>query len=211
MKLLKRIIKKILRSFKRQKSVEELRLEKQKQDFDFLTACGVETELGFVELYGKPVISKYPGSRIVLGKGVVLVSDSAYNTAGINHPVILSTLAEGAILEVQSGVGMSGTSVVCVEKISIGENTMLGANTNIYETDFHAIDPQVRKNQKNIMEAAHAPVVIDENVWVGANTTILKGVCIGKEAVVGAHSLVTKNIGEREIHAGVPARFVKEI
>lgn len=53
------------------------------------------------------------------------------------------------------------------------------------------------------------PVTIEEDVWCGANVTILKGVAIGKGSVIAAGAVVTKNVGEYEIWGGTPARKIK--
>jgi len=210
-KLSKKIAKKFRNLFYKTQSSFELDEKKRMEDYNYLISHGVETEYGFVELGGKPIITKYPNSRIIIGKNVTLLSDSLYNEAGINHPVILATCAENSKIEIKDGCGMSGTSIVCVKNIQIGYNTMLGVNTNIYDTDFHPLDSIKRRNQKNITDATSAPIVIGDDVWIGANCTILKGVVIDNCSVIGIHSLVNKNVGENELHAGVPARFIKKI
>ncbi len=68
---------------------EELR---KKKDYEYLISQGVETEYGNVFLGGKPIIHKHPNSKIIIGKNVTLLSDTKYNFAGINHPVILATV-----------------------------------------------------------------------------------------------------------------------
>lgn len=211
------IFKKIIRRFKSfiisEEKISSIRAKKkEREDFEYLIKQGVETMPGYVTLYGKPIIKKYySNSRIIIGKGVTLNSDSNYNIAGINHPVILSTFAENAIIELKDGCGMSGTSIVAVKSVQIGYNTMLGINTNVFDSDFHSIDPIKRRNQNNVIDAESSPIVIGNDVWIGMNSTVLKGVVIGNESVIGAHSLVNKSIGERELHGGNPARFIKNI
>ncbi len=206
-----KIFRHIRRIFKLMPSAEELALKKKHEDYNFLISHGVETKFGYVELIGIPIIKKHPDSRIVIGKNVLLVSESTYNVAGINHPVILSTESKGAKITIGDGSGLSGTSIVAVTEIELGKDVMLGANTNIFDTDFHLLLPERRKAQNAIAEAATAPIIIGDNVWVGINSTILKGVTIKRGSVVGAHSLVNKNIDEFELHAGVPAKFIKKV
>ena len=186
-------------------------LKKQREDYDFLVRHGVETELGYVSLFGHPIISMAPGSRIRIGKGVVLVSDPLVNTAGINHPVILATLSSDAEIIIEDNVGLSGVSINCVNRCEIRQGAMLGANVNIWDTDFHSIDPQKRSIQQQIMDAKSSPIIIKENVWIGANSTVLKGVTIGENTVVGAMSLVNKSLPNNVVCAGIPARKVKDI
>lgn len=202
----RRKIKKMLLLFNETNEEKKIRI-----DYEYLINHGIDTEPGFVTLLGLPLIEKHPSSKIKIHKGVVLVSDSKYNVAGINHPVILSTLAKDAFIELREGCGLSGSSIICVKKIEIGKYTMLGVNTNVYDTDFHALNAENRRNQESIEEANSEPILIGNDVWIGANSTVLKGVVIGNGSVVGAHSLVNKSIGDNEFHAGVPARLIKII
>ena len=183
---------------------------KQYIDFFYLRFHGVETKLGHVKLYGFPIISKCKGSRIIIGKGCSLISNSKYNLAGINHPVILATLSAGAIIEIGK-VGISGSSICAVKSITIGDNSGLGANSNIFDSDFHLIDGYKRLNQISILDAAFSEVKIGKNVWIASNVTILKGVTIGDEAVIGACSVVTSSIPAKTVYAGNPARKIKDL
>lgn len=194
---MKSILKNIF--FKKEKSKED-------EDYLYLKKCGVETERGYVRLYGRPIISKAPNSRIVLGQGVVLVSDTNYNEAGINHPVILATLEAGAEIIIGNGCGLSGTSIVSVKKIEIGHETALGANTNIWDTDFHFCKYEDRVRQKKVSQAPSAPIHIGEHCWLASNVTVLKGVNIGNNSTIGAMSLVCKDIPANVIAVGIPAR-----
>ncbi len=178
--------------------------------YSYLKYFGVETEFRYVRLIGLPIIKKEKGSRIILGKGVTLVSNSRGNVAGINHPVILATLAPGAIIQLEE-CGLSGSSICASKSIRIGPNSGLGANSSVYDTDFHATDHRTRKTQKSIADAEAEPVEIASDVWVAANTLILKGVSIGSKAIIGAGSVVTSNIPENALAAGNPARVIRII
>ena len=179
-------------------------------DYLFLRFYGVKTEFGYVKLYGFPIISKCKGSTIIIGKGCSLISKSKYNLAGINHPVILATLSAGAIIEIGK-VGISGSSICAVKSITIGDNSGLGANSNIFDSDFHSIDGNKRLNQTDILDAAFSEVKIGKNVWIASNVTILKGVTIGDEAVIGACSVVTSSVPAKTVYAGNPARKIKDL
>lgn len=207
--LLVRVVRKIKRILFPPFTPEKIRANKLKKDYEYLISCGVDTQPGYVELFGHPIIYVAPNAHIRMGKGVVIISDSQYNHSGINHPAILSAEVPGAEIILEDGVGLSGSSIVAVQQIHIGANTMLGANTNIYETDFHPSDSTLRKNQKSILEAPHAPIHIGKNCWLASNVTVLKGVTIGDDVVVGAMSLVNKNIPDKCIAAGIPANVIK--
>ena len=90
--------------------------------------------------------------------------------------------------------------------ITIGDNVLLGPRVGLY-TANHALDPQER-----LMGGCYAhPIVIEDNVWVGAGVHIMGGVTVGGNSVIGAGSVVTKSIPENVIAAGVPCKVIREI
>lgn len=91
-------------------------------------------------------------------------------------------------------------------KVSIGDNVFIGPNVNIY-TACHPIEAEPRNTRVQWAEA----VTIGNNVWIGGNATILPGVTIGDNAVVGAGSVVTKNVEADTVVGGNPARLIKRI
>jgi acetyltransferase-like isoleucine patch superfamily enzyme len=88
--------------------------------------------------------------------------------------------------------------------IRIGNGSMLGMNVTI-ATLNHGLSIETR----NITYPS--PVIIGDNVWIGSNATILPGVTIGNNSVVAAGAVVTKDVPENTVVAGVPAKVVKEI
>ncbi len=88
--------------------------------------------------------------------------------------------------------------------VTIGDGCQIGHNV-VFATLNHGLSPEDRKN------TYPAPIVLGRNVWVGSNATILQGVTIGDNAVVGAGAVVTRDVAPGAVVAGVPARFVKNI
>jgi acetyltransferase-like isoleucine patch superfamily enzyme len=187
-----------------------IRYFKKAFDYAYLTYFGVETKYGYVDLVGFPIIRKHPKSQITIGKGVTLVSRSEGNVAGINHPVILSTLSENSYIRLEEFSGISGSAIVAKKGILIKSKSGLGANASVYDTDFHVIDPKERLISPN-ENAKSKEVIIGRNVWIGANSTILKGVVIGDDSVVGACSLVISDIPSSSLFAGNPARMIRQL
>ncbi len=177
--------------------------------YGYLRWHGVETEPGFVTLAGMPIIKRAPGSVIKLGANVTLVSSRRFNPAGINHPVILATLRPGARIEIGDGCGLSGATLCAAQSVTLLQNTMVGVNAAVYDTDFHPADPNRRRLQRGFDE--HVPVVpvaIGEDVWIGANSMVLKGVTIGNRAVVAAGAVVTRSVPADSVVGGVPAKLI---
>ena len=188
-----------------------MRFHRIKEIFDYcyLRFHGVETSFGFVKLIGYPIIRKLDGSKIVIDKNVTLVSKSQGNFAGINHPVILATLSSSAKIIIRSNVGISGSSICAASEIIIDENAGLGANSSIYDTDFHPIDSGKRFIQTSMEGVKTMPIHIGKDVWINANALILKGVQIGESAIVAANAVVVKNVKEKTLVGGVPAHLIK--
>ena len=161
------------------------------------------------KIYGVPIIQKHRGSTIQIGSNLSLRSTLRSNPLGANHPVILCTWQAGAILDIGDNFGMTGGSLVAAEKITIGKNVIIGANCTIIDTDFHPLDPEIRR--RSPQAAQTAPISIGDDVFIGMNCIILKGITIGQAAVVGAGSVVTHDIPSKVIVAGNPARVVREL
>jgi len=158
-------------------------------------------------LYGIPILRSSSPSSIKLGRHVVLCSDSGATALGVNHPVVLETGIPGATLTIGDHVGISGASICAYSRIEIGSYCLLGANVMIVDTDFHPIEPENRRHSN--INVKTAPVVIEENVFLGTNSVVLKGVRIGKNSVIGANSVVVRDIPSNAIAAGNPCRVLR--
>jgi acetyltransferase-like isoleucine patch superfamily enzyme len=106
------------------------------------------------------------------------------------------------ILEKGAGIG-NGCVVSAMEKLRIGEGTLIAPYCCIYDHDHNFPDMLSGYVVKN--------VEIGKNVWLGAHSIILKGVKIGDNSIIGAGSVVTKDIPPNSIAAGVPAKVIKKI
>ena len=112
-------------------------------------------------------------------------------------------------IKLGNNVSLSNASFFSTNSIEIDDETCVGANVRIYDTDFHSIIPEYRLNGNTHIKSS--PVKIGKRVFIGTSVIILKGVTIGDEAVIAAGSVVTKDIPAREVWGGNPAKFIKLI
>ncbi|WP_243121155.1 acyltransferase [Clostridium autoethanogenum] len=96
-------------------------------------------------------------------------------------------------------------SITCANKIVIGSNCMFANNFVVVDHDHRIKDGKITAN------LITQPTFIENNVWCGANVTVVKGVTIGEGAIVAAGSVVTHNVEAHTLVAGVPAKFVKHL
>lgn len=162
-----------------------------------------------VKVFGLPIISFANHSEVKVGTNLVLISHSYFSEPGIDHPVVIRTLNSSAKLVIGNNVGISGGGICVAQEVVIGDDVMMGANSFITDTDFHPVDPEKRRFRKD--NVASRRVIIEENVFIGMNSTILKGARIGKNSVIAAGSIVTKDIPPNSIAAGVPARVIGQV
>jgi len=154
------------------------------------------------KFYGLPLFKFYPESMIRIGRNCHFRSSHESNLIGINHPCMISTFNHKAELIIGDNCGFSGTTIGVFSKVVLGNNVRCGANTVITDGDWHQDDPRSGEPK---------PIIIHDNVWLGLNVIILKGVTIGENSVIGAGSVVTKDIPEGVIAAGNPCRVLKSI
>ncbi len=158
---------------------------------------------------GIPILQKHRKSVMRFGSGFSLRSSVRSNPLGANHPVILCTWLPGARLEIGENFAMTGGTLCAAESICIGNNVNIGANSTVIDTDFHPLNPETRKQSPQA--ASTSPIVIEDDVFIGMNCIILKGVTIGKGSVIGAGSVVAHSIPSHVIAGGNPAKVIKEI
>src|SRR6202035_5187264 len=116
---------------------------------------------------------------------------------------------------------LNGALIMADERIEIGSYCLISWNVGIADSDFHPLEPAQRlidahalapyfKDRPARPRLKTAPVKIANNVWIGMNAVILKGVTIGENSVVAAGSVVTKSVKTNTVVAGNPAVVVKQ-
>ncbi len=122
----------------------------------------------------------------------------------VNVPVELATAA-GARLTIGADCSINyGVSIGCTQSIELGARCRLGPYVMIVDSAFHELLDRSKRPPSE-------PVTIGDDVWLGAKCSILPGVNIGRGAVVGTGSVVTKDVPAFAVVAGVPAKLVKQL
>jgi len=160
---------------------------------------------------GIPYLSIAIGGKCTIGNGLKMNNGLSGNPIGRPQRCVFF-VDKGAVLKIGESLGISSAALVAHQSITIGNNVKIGGGVCIYDTDFHSLDSKIRKNEGlDIKSKQKSPVIINDNVFIGAHSTILKGVTIGENSIIGTCSVVTKNVPENEIWAGNPAKFIRKI
>lgn len=155
---------------------------------------------------------KLKGDNLLsIGDNFGFSSGSYYNPLARNiHGAI--ELEKGAQIHIGHNVGISSACLWIYDKLVIGDNTKIGGDTIIIDSDCHSLDPNLRCcSLTDRPNAKKAPIHIGKNVLVGTRCIILKGVSIGDNTVIGSGSVVTKDIPANSIAAGNPCKVIKGI
>jgi len=157
--------------------------------------------------WGITLLVRHPDSLIKINSSCRFRSSPSSNLIGVPKKCTLSTHSAGATIIIGERCGFTGTAIGAFSSIVIGNDVLCGSNTLITDFDWHNVNPQTR----NMPIEISRPVVIEDNVFIGYGSTILKGVHIGKNSVIGANSVVSGNIPANVIASGNPARVVKSL
>jgi acetyltransferase-like isoleucine patch superfamily enzyme len=117
---------------------------------------------------------------------------------------------------------LNGALIMADERIEIGKHVLVSWNVGIADSDFHPLDAAQRRIDTYALAPFYkdrpprpplktAPVIIEDNVWIGMNAVILKGVTIGENSVVAAGAVVSKSVPANVVVAGNPAVIVKQL
>ena len=155
-----------------------------------------------------PLIQKCEKSTIQIGENFVACSNPKNNTIGVFQKVTLKTCQKGASIFIGNNVGMSGSVISSMTSIHIGNNVLIGSGALITDNDAHSIHPDYRNDKSQILKL---PIVIEDNVFIGTRSIILKGVTIGKGSIVGAGAVVSRNVPEYKIVVGNPAKIIGDV
>ncbi len=149
----------------------------------------------------------------IRNSGQIQVGDSCIIDSSKEGTVRLE-VGNRAVLKIGDGVYLNeGVHIVCNISVTIGDRCLIASDVAILDDDGHPVDWRARHNHWPVKpeDKIGAPVIIEDNVWIGTRAIILKGVHIGSGAVIGAGAVVTHDVPPAVMAAGVPARVIREM
>ena len=175
-------------------------------------------------LAGKPTCHKHPTARLGRAARIINIgNDSALIKIGAE------TIVKGSLLTFAHGGRITlgqwcyigeGSRIWSAGRIDIGDRVMISHNVNIFDNLTHPVDPALRHQHfRAIASVGHPhridlgerPVRINDDAWIAAGAMVLRGVTIGKAAIVGAGAVVTHDVPPFAIVAGNPARVIRYV
>ena len=156
---------------------------------------GARTRGRRVFAYGAPAVRLERGAALSLGEDVRLES-------GV-HRVRLS-VRHGAKLSIGNDVRLNGCILSANAEVVVRDGARIGPWAHVMDGDFHSVEDRAAAGDLR-------PVIIEEGAWLTTRCMVLKGVTIGRGAVVAAGAVVTKDVEPYTVVAGVPASVVKRL
>lgn len=150
-------------------------------------------------------------SRLQIDNNFKINSRFGSNLVGLTNLAIFQIISDGKIV-IGKNCGFSSPVISSRNSIIIGNYVKIGGNVRIFDHDYHSLNNMNRRDP--YLDAADvntASVIIEDDVFIGTNSIILKGVKIGKNSVIGAGSVVSKNIPSNVIAAGNPCKVIKKL
>lgn len=125
--------------------------------------------------------------------------------------------SERGVIEIGADCYIDGASLIAEERVTLGDRVILGVQVTIADSDFHPIDPEQRALDCVALSPSGdgkrppfltRPVTVENDVWIGFGAVLLKGVRVGEGAIIGAGSVVTKDVPAGMFVSGNPARVI---
>lgn len=164
---------------------------------------------GMLRLRGIPIIDIHDDAKLVLGDNVTLTSRNRGYHLSLYSPVKLFADRPNASIRIGRNTRIHGTCVHAHHAVTIGENCLIAANCQIFDANGHDLSFVYPENRIHTTGSA-SPIIIEDNVWIGAHSIILPGAHVGYGSVIAAGSIVTKGIPPMVVAGGNPARVIRD-
>lgn len=145
------------------------------------------------------------GSPSIRNAGVLEIGD---RVRIISEPLVTEIgVAAGGQMTIGERTFINyGCSISACQLVRIGPRCNIGSHVILMDNDFHSVEPERRDELP-----PSAPIILEENVWVGVRAVILRGVTIGAGSVVAAGSVVSKDVAPRSLVGGIPAKLIRKL
>lgn len=164
---------------------------------------------GKLIINGLPIIDIRKGSKLYIGNGVMLNSRNKGYHINLHSPVKLFADREGAVIRIGDNTRIHGTCIHAYQSVVIGNGCLIAGNCQIIDSNGHEMLFSNVEDRINTVGKSK-PVVIEDNVWIGANSIVLPGVRIGRGSVISTNSVVVRDISPMVVAGGNPAIIIKE-
>jgi len=159
---------------------------------------------------GLPLLESKDGGKIEIGDKCTINSISIRYHMNMHSRTRLYAEGRESIILIGAGTRIHGSCIHARSKIEIGEGCLIAANCNIIDSNGHELLLEHPENRIHCKDTP-SPILIENYVWIGANSLILKGVTIGQGSVVAAGSIVTKDVPPNTLVGGHPAKIIKNL
>lgn len=172
-----------------------------------------------VSLFNRIYLDIHPGAHVRIGDYFTFTSGESFNPLCRHQRGCIVAERAETVIEIGHHVGMSSPCLWARQRITIGDHVNIGGDCIIMDTDAHSLDWRIRDSGEMFSpeesmdghNAKCAPIVIEDHVLIGTRCIILKGVTIGEGSVIGAGSVVVKDIPPHCIAAGNPCRVIRQL
>lgn len=175
--------------------------------------------------FARRALHQFPGIKVPLSAQVAFHKIRPKSGCGLTigkHSIVEGSLIfdrEGAMIQIGERTFIGSSLLVSAENITVGDDVLIAWGCTVLDHNSHSIAWRQRSSdvmnwldcRKDWTYVERKPVVIESKAWIGFNAIILKGVTIGEGAIVGAGSVVTRDVPPYTISAGNPARVIREL
>ncbi|MEW5894172.1 MAG: acyltransferase [Candidatus Omnitrophota bacterium] len=148
---------------------------------------------------------------LIMGYGRIIMGSHVHFSDGVNL-IVGGKVYDDPILTIGDNSYIGYRNIIsCFKSVTIGNNCLLAEGVKIYDNVSHPLDPEARRRREPPTKENVSPVVIEDDVWIGSDCIILKGVRVGRGSVIGAGSVVTNDVPPFTVAVGNPAKVIKEV
>lgn len=162
-------------------------------------------------VYNAFFLTTFDSSKIVIGNNFLFTSGGSYNPLSRNIKGSIRVNKDASLI-IGDNVGISSACIWVHKSICIGNNVKIGGDCILIDSDCHSLNYLDRRNDyDDLVNKEDKEIVIEDDVLIGARCIVLKGVHIGSRSIIGAGSVVTKDIPSDCIAAGNPCKVIKTV